>query len=191
MANRSDNFNRADNASSIGTPSDSGGAWTVTGGTWGILSNNIYRSAGSGYSAAYLNSAVSTGVVSAKITGAASSGIAMRIVDGSNFVWLQCLSGSVYLWKRVSGSFTQMGPTSSGFTTNDVFTLEVDASGNWIAKKNGTSIITHTDNVHSSATGVGFVWESNSATWDDFSFTEAGGGGGPSIAVKAFRIIHG
>lgn len=184
MANRSDNFNRANDSGSIGTPSDGGSVWTVSAGTWGITSNTIYRSAGSGYSVAYLDAGVSTGVVSAKFTSLASSGIAMRIVDGSNFVWLQLTGGLAYLWKRVSGSFTQLGSTfSGGFTTNDVFSLEVDASGNWIAKKNGTSIITATDNVHSTATGVGFAWESNSATWDDFSFTEAGGGGGSSIAA--------
>lgn len=173
MANRSDNFNRSDNASAIGTPSDGGGAWSTTAGTWGIISNSIYRSAGSGYSAAYLDSAVSAGTLSAKLTSAASSGIAIRIVDGSNFVWLQLTGGLVYLWKRVSGSFTQLGSTySGGYTTGDTFSIAVDASGNWTAKKGSTTIITATDNVHSTGTGVGFVFESNSATWDDLSFTE-------------------
>lgn len=191
MANRSDNFNRADNSSAIGTPSDGGGGWTTTAGTWGILSNAIYRSAGSSYSVAYLDAGVSTGVVSAKFTGLASSGIAMRIVDGSNFVWLQLTGGLTYLWKRVSGSFTQLGSTfSGGFTTNDVFSLEVDASGNWIAKKNGTSIITATDNVHSTATGVGFAWESNSATWDDFNFVDGSSGPTDPLLIRGMSFLQ-
>lgn len=174
MANRTDNFNRANDSSSIGTPSDSGGAWSVTGGTWGITSNTLYRSAGTGYSAAYLDSGVSAGTITATFSALASSGIAMRIVDGSNFVWLQLLSGTIYLWKRVSGTFTQLGSSyGGGYNVGDSFSLTVDSSGNWTAKRNGSTIITATDNVHNTATGVGFVYESNASQWDDLSFAEA------------------
>lgn len=173
MANRSDNFNRADSATSIGAPSDGGSGWTVSAGTWGITGNTLYRASGSGYAVAYLDAGVSAGTVSAKMTAAASAGIAMRVADGTNFVWLQCTGGTVYLWKRVAGTFTQLGSTySGGYTTGDTFSLTVDSAGNWVAKKNSTSIITATDNVHNTATGVGFGWESNSATWDDFGFAE-------------------
>jgi hypothetical protein len=94
MADRSDNFTRADSASSIGSPSDGGGAYTLgstgaTAPTFGISSNQGYLvSAGSGECTLVLDAGVSNATTSVKFSGLGGLtqiiGLAARWVDEDN-----------------------------------------------------------------------------------------------------------
>lgn len=179
MANRSDNFNRANNASAIGSPSDGGGTWTTANGTFGITANTFYRSVGAGYGFAWLDAAATAGTVSGLYSAAGGSGLIARVIDANNLFYLELNGGSIGLYKRLAGTFTQVGSTYwGGYNVGDSISLTVDSAGNWTAKRNATTIITGTDNAHSSATSWGIGVTTNGAQWDDLSFADPADGSG-------------
>lgn len=183
MANRSDNFNRANNASAIGSPSDGGGTWTTANGTFGITANTFYRSVGAGYGFAWLDAAATAGTVSGLYSAAGGSGLIARVIDANNLFYLELNGGSIGLYKRLAGTFTQVGSTYwGGYNVGDSISLTVDSAGNWTAKRNATTIITGTDNAHSSATSWGIGVTTNGAQWDDLSFADPAVGSGAALA---------
>jgi hypothetical protein len=180
LANRSDDFNRAD-AGSLGSPSDGGSAWVVVSGTWGISTNRGYKSASFGTNqSAYLEASASNGTVTGTIGGIASTsypGLHIRFADDSNMVLVQCDTTFLKLWKIVAGTATQLGSTYSGtVAVNDVIALSANASNSLTIKQNGTTRVGPvTDSAGASNTKSGLRCYSNSAataSWDDFAFTE-------------------
>src|SRR5690349_20217898 len=110
MTNRTDDFNRADNASALGTPSDSGGGWTVGAGTYGINGNKAYESAGSSLTACWLEASISDCDVQATLsTVSAALGVVSRAADNNNYLFGGSNSGTgLSMFKRVAGSFTSL-----------------------------------------------------------------------------------
>lgn len=178
MADRSDNFDRA-NSTSLGTPSDGGSAWAGSSSTYGTTSNQAYLSGSAGWNTAvWLEASSATG--HAQITyisgTSVNSGILARIVDAQNFILGQFTGTAFFIFKRVAGTFTQIGPSFSGtLTANDV--IRITASGNSLSLQvNGITRISGTDAAHNTATKWGFVENNgNSIRYEDFSFTDAGG----------------
>lgn len=131
--NRTDTFTRADNASAIGSPSDGGSAWQVTG-TWGISGNAAYNSGGDSPGLAWLEANTANIDLSVPIeNGELRQGIAFRVADASNFLFVfnDPDDPRVRLYSRVAGSDTLLGsympPSGPGFP--GALTLRVVADG--------------------------------------------------------------
>lgn len=189
MANRSDNFNRADSTTALGTPSDGGSDWVAASGTWGITSNKSYKvGSGSTFEAAYLEASTSSADVQATNTGLGSTGLCCRLSNNSNFIFGQVISGTAYIWKRVAGTFTQIGSTYTGtIVAGDVWKLTCDASNNLKLYQNGVQRVSGTDAAGSTNTKHGFCDFSggSSVNWDNFSITDTAGGGANFLTLSA------
>lgn len=135
----SDDFNRADNASSLGAN------WTAQTGTWGINTNAAFTSTSGAmayWSAASFNSDQSSECVVTNPSGQVWFGPAVRCQSGA----LSCYSlyedsngGTFTLSKFVGGAETILGTSSQTFSSPD--TLKVDATGTTITPTvNGAGI---------------------------------------------------
>jgi hypothetical protein len=193
MANRSDNFNRADNASALGTPSDAGSDWTAIAGTWGVGSNVARKvNATDGQDIAVLDSGtanVEAQVTFSTLSADAGPGLVARLVDSSNYLLVQCRggnSGSAYLelYKFVSGTPTSLGTYNTIVSAGDVVKLRCDGDSLTVYR-NGSSVIGPvTESAHNTATkhGIQAYWAGSGASsgtytarHDDFSITDIGG----------------
>lgn len=136
-----DTFNRAD-AATLGT-SSSGHTWTVhTADTWSIASNVAQPPSIGGYSVASLDAGAADADITVTIqpgaAGGVDIGLAARVVDNDNFVFLDVSkSGANYVtrtFQRVSGSFTGLttllGPPLTGVSGQPAtFTLRLVVTG--------------------------------------------------------------
>lgn len=174
--NRSDTFDRADTSSAIGTPSDAGSAWSQISGTWGIASNLAYESSTQTQAICVLESSEANGDVQATASVISNCGIVARVSDDSNYILMEVQVNQVRVFKKVAGSFTQLGSTYSGTVSNgDVLKLSVDGSNNIIAHTNGTARVTTSDSHNSTATQHGIRSHLDTSNrLNDFSFTGAG-----------------
>lgn len=112
----SDSFDRADNASSLGS-TDTGQAWTANSGTWGIGSNRAVPP-----NAASANATVDAGALAVTVSltcippasGNIDVAIIARYVDANNYIFLDVSkSGSV----QVSRTFSRVGGANTGITS--------------------------------------------------------------------------
>jgi hypothetical protein len=186
VANRTDNFNRADSSAALGTPSDGGSAWVsqFSGGGvgWGISGNkgyDQYDAGGTGI--ATLDSSSADTTVQATLSAVGNEiGLVARFSDTSNYLFIRARSSDGYtLFKRVAGSATSLGNYAGTPANGDVLALVMSGSSLTV-QVNGVSRITATDSFNNTATLHG-LWAFNayttSARWDDFSITDPGGGG--------------
>lgn len=188
MTSRSDNFTRADSSSSIGTPSDAGSAWVVTAGsTWGITTNRGYKvSAAGSFDVAYLEASTTSADAQATFVTLGNSGLVVRFKNDNNFIMGQITAGNAYIWKRVAGTFTQIGSTYTGSTPNgDTWKLSVNGSNNLVLSQNGTSRVTGTDAFNSTQTKHGLMQYDATGVFDDFSITDTAGGGAYTLTAAA------
>lgn len=195
MTDRTDNFNRANVATSLGTPSDGGTDWACNFTDWGISSNQAHNTeAGVDWHPAILESSVSAVEVQATLTALAdglNAAMCGRYADDNNYIRLQLVagaSGTIKLTKRVAGTETQLGSTYTGaVAVNDVFKLRMDSANLLTAYQNGVSRVSATDAAGAANTRHGLI-AFDPESWDDFSITEivAGGGGIPSRARTIF-----
>lgn len=181
MGARSDNFTRANNAGTIGSPSDGGAAWAeFAGNTWGISSNQGYCASGAANAVAGLQTtSITDMVVQATIaTVGTNFGVVARAADDQNFLLFQWLSGTGYrFFKRVAGAFTSLHATVAGTPSNgDVFRIE--CSGNSITfKLNGSDILggAVTESAGNTNTYGGLYASSDTAArFTTFSITQFG-----------------
>lgn len=131
----SDNFNRTDNASSIGI-SSSGQAWNVVTGTWGISSNEGYVASDTPLSIITTPVlATSDYTISMKLRGDIASGVSFRefaiilkYIDSSNYLILNFVAGIIYLFDKASGAVgsSVSTPTESGVN----YVLKAICNGN-------------------------------------------------------------
>lgn len=187
MANRADNANRANVSSLSGSvPSDGGSAWVDATSAVAINSNEFAPVNAFAWAPANLETSTAVGKVSFIVRALGNSGFGFRYVDASNFWLIQVQSGSLGLFKRVSGTFTQYGSTYTGtISAGDSIEVEVTAGNVWTVKQNGTTRINPgtADSAHSSATKVCLAGFSGSARYDDLVFTDTAGGGAQTVAI--------
>lgn len=185
MGNRSDDFNRADTTNAIGNPSDGGAAWSQTSGTWGISTNRGYESGGGGQRVCVLEA--SSAVVDVQVTMAvkgSDAGIVWRLADDSNYMLgtFEAVAGNMKMFKKVAGSFTQLGSSATGLTlaNNDVVKGSVTSGNAHTLYLNGVAKVgPQTDAAGSANTKHGIRANGDTAArFDDFSITDNGGGGG-------------
>lgn len=80
-----DSFDRANNASALGSPSITGGPYTVRVGTWGIIDNRAYTSVSTSGSVATFPAAIDVSLeATLPIATTTSQGFVVRWVDNSN-----------------------------------------------------------------------------------------------------------
>lgn len=202
-ATRWDRFTRANNSGPLGTPSDGGSAWLDTsaiggGALFGINGNQAYDAFDSGGNlASTLDSGSSDTAVQVTLaTFADQMGLSARATDSNNYLFIRAYSGLGYdLFKRVAGASTNLGSYSTTPASGDV--LKLDMSGSSLTVYvNGVSRITATDGFNSTATKHGlWAYSANftAARWDNFSITDLGGGGGPTIVPQHYypRLLGG
>lgn len=197
MTNRTDNFNRADSGSAMGTPSDGGSAWVPYGTSqWGITSNQGYKVAtNTANEAAVLESSVSAVDIQATVAAVGSQGGNGPIGRGSSdtdYILTQWLGGSTYIFKKVGGSFTQLATTAGSLSAGDVLKLRCDSSNNLTSYRNGSSVITATDAAGSTNTQHGLGANGGGLTqailWDDFSITAIVAAGTVAPPARAFPL---
>lgn len=188
MTNRADNFNRANNSSAVGTPSDAGSDWVELTSNCGILSNGIYGAGGAATNLSYLETSESDGTVEITIGGASGGnyGLVFRLSDASNY-WVFRLLPAIDLFQLgdfQAGSFTERDSAAQNPVAADV--ISVVFSGTSIsAKVNGIEVCSFTSSFNQSATKVGFVTYGDiGELCDNFSFTGGGGGG----ATRGFLV---
>lgn len=148
-----DSFDRADNASTAGSM-DTGQAWAVSGGTWGISGNALYAPGGSG--TITMNSALSDCTIKTTLLSYASvSRIVMRQTDISNRLILTASGLSWGLYKTVSNTSTLIGSYGALPTNGDK--IKCVLSGSTISIYiNGVLAITTTETFNQTATNHGF-----------------------------------
>lgn len=183
MSSRSDDFNRADSSSALGTPSDGGSAWVANAGTWGITGNRAYKVANDiNWEAAHLEASTTQVEVQATAQTVGNSALIVRLADNSNFIMGQVRSGNLDIWKRVGGTFTQIGTTYAGaISSGDVIKLTVDGANLISLYQNGTLRKSGTDSTGSANTKHGLLVYSVSSRWDDFSITDTAGAAAASL----------
>jgi hypothetical protein len=196
MANRADTFNRADTSVALGTPSDSGSAWSELSGTWGIESNQARKvTAADGQHIAVLESNAADVEVQCTfpvLNSTADAGLIVRCVDSSNYLLIAIRGAGgtrLELYTRIAGAETLI---AAGDGTNVTAGCVVKVSAN------GSTINVYVDGVLAlgpqtvasltTATQHGiraYLGASGSSTGtagavrhDDFSITDLAGGGG-------------
>jgi hypothetical protein len=177
VANRADNYNRADSATALGTPSDGGSAWVAQAGTWGIASNTGYSVTTTIQSTAVLDSGSSNvDVVVTTPTVGTDLGVIARAADTSNYLLFAWTSGTGYrLFKNVGGTFIQLGSTVTGTQgTGDTLEIKADSSNAITGYHNGSAIVGPvTESVGATNTKHGIRSHSETTTrFDDFSITD-------------------
>lgn len=198
MANRSDNFNRADESVSgtLGTPSDSSGAYTYNAtAAWLIASNTAGMALGGNIATAALDAGAANAEVQVTIATTGNNGyfgLCARYVDTSNYlVAIQIVGGGLYIYRMTSGSLVQLGSYSSTPANGDVLKFVVD--GNDIsAYLNGTlriGPITETQGNTSTLHGL-FGYADGVVRFDDLTITDLGGGGGSAVP-KILQLMMG
>lgn len=176
-----DNFNRADNGSSLGTASD-GVAWQVFGDRYQYLAGNGGCAYQGGLGVAYRE--VSTANFTMQVTillnqiGAIpnGSGPTFRVANATDYWAVVALSGGWALQKNVSGTFSTPTGGQSTATPAAGDVLKVVTSGSTITLYvNGTQKAMVTDSFNSTATKVGLGGWSASGSYgvkiDDLTVT--------------------
>jgi hypothetical protein len=193
--NRSDNFNRADTASAIGTPSDGGSAWSVLFGTWGIVGNQGYESSGGVQTIAVLESSSSEGEVAVTIStfpaATKSAGVFARATTWGNgfyFEFLNDFGGYLRFYKMVGGTGSVIAQANTGISAGDRISLAFTAANVWTPKVNGVASSLggsppYVDSFNSTATKHGlWNYETTATRFEDFAFTDSAA---PPPAVPA------
>jgi hypothetical protein len=172
MANRTDNFNRA-NESPLGTPSDAGAAWVSVSGTIAVVSNVGAVTAAEAIS--YLEASTADGDVVAKIvTGLTSSHILGRVTDTNNFLLITAANATTLtLFKKVASNWTEVISVGSLTLALDD-TIGIRMAGNQVTMlHNGSTVgAAQTVNDFTAVTKHGIRFD-NSGSVDDFAFTAA------------------
>jgi hypothetical protein len=165
----SDSFNRA-NSGSLGS-ADTGQAWSLLAGTFGITSNQASGTNGV-QSHATIDAGISDCTVAVDavvfVPSIGETGMCFRATDTNN-LWITNTTG---LFKRVAGSFTSMG--SFAYVAGDRISAVLSGSS-IVMKKNGVTILSVTDSFNSTATKHGLRVNSDGTSvsrWDNFLVTK-------------------
>lgn len=196
MASLADNFNRADNASSLGSTSTGSVPWSALAGVWGIFTNRARSTTSGAVTIAVVDCGSADGSVKVTVaarTGADQPGLALRMATNGNGYLLESGNGSskATLFKGVSGTYTVLAQSAANlqFSAGDV--IEVVLAGSSITcKRNGSTIITATDSTYNAVTKHGLYYFGGAGTreLDDFSYIEPAFG---DAAAHAWTALDG
>lgn len=123
----SDNFDRADSATTVGNP-QIGPTPTAVNGVWGILGNRLYRADGTttnqvvGWDVGVADCAVQIRL--AVIDGNGGPGVCVRVADADNCLY----TGTTTLVSRVAGVNSNLTTFSATFVAGDTVRVEMRGS---------------------------------------------------------------
>ncbi len=165
----SDNFNRANNPSSLGVTSTGASAWVDKLGTWGIISNTAYCSTHAGSDVTVVNCGAADCTVSVDLPVAGNGGLIFRYVDASNYFVVS--NGGQSIDKFTAGVLSNvLGYYAVGSNGDNI---EVVLAGSSITlNRNGVLLGNFTDTDHLTATQHGLANNSSTtARFDNFEIT--------------------
>lgn len=178
-ANRYDDFDRANNATSAGTPSDGGTPWVVfRGGPWGISGNRLYHTTVLDTSVIAMLGTSRNVRVGAYFYGPFTTmGVVARLADADNFLLMYALSNQVFLTKNVAGVFTPLA--NSGIITinsGDRFEMSADAANLITCYRNSVSLFSIVEAAGSSNLyhGLNSNDDTTQPRWDNFTIYNLG-----------------
>lgn len=184
MPNRSDNFNRANNALTMGTPSDSGSPWIATYPdatcTWGIASNQAYYTGASGTSITLLESFLSDANISVKVASpfvaGTNRGIAFRATDVNNHFRFTVNATAMGVSRYTAGSFVSIGSFTGAQASGDIYRILCSGTSISIYQNEVLRIGPLINSNYVNVTKHGLVVSETSHVnrWDDFSITSIG-----------------
>lgn len=171
-----DDFNRADNATSMGN-AVTGQAWLPTSGNFGIDSNQAYCSRASGSAFCVVDSGASDCVITIEVpivykNSTSSTRIVFRATDANNIMWLASRSAISYNWGIVminGGVATTPYALDCVANNDDVVKITLNGSSVRISV-NGTEYLNETITFNATATkhGIGSA-SSYLSRYDNFS----------------------
>jgi hypothetical protein len=166
----SDNFNKSDSAASLGS------GWTVSGGTWGISSNQAYLvTGGSSDVVAYMEANQADNIaieVDMPIIVNGQSRITWRVQDNDHYFVIQPTNATTSaIYRRIgAGSWATINSSVTAAITNGT-KIRVELTGSTHkVYVNGSLVSTFTDTNYQTATkhGIGLLG-SNVARFDNFA----------------------
>lgn len=165
----SDNFNRANSTTTLGSAS-TGQAWTAIRGTWGVTSNAAYNVTHADDDVVLINAGTGKNDqrVTCKVTPAAGLIVRSDSTQANCYMWYISNGGGT-LYKRVSGSYNNIGTVSGTINPGD--TCEMQIAGTAITiRVNGLQIYSGTDSTITTGTYSGMRSAGDGgAIWDDFN----------------------
>jgi hypothetical protein len=153
-----DSFNRANNGATLGT-ADTGQAWTNQVGVLGVNSNTCYPATLSANEAlATLDSTITDVKVKLTPTTMSTAGrfasVVGRYADNNNYYLAQTDTSNSQLYKRVAGTYTQLGSDAAAVAAGTV--LELRCVGSTISLwGNGVELVSVTDTDLTAGTNCG------------------------------------
>lgn len=190
----SDSFNRTDGALGGSTLDNAAGGtegsntWTVIGGTWAVVSNQGQHS-GTADTEMIVQSTSDVADQRVTITipvagNDHSQGPIARYASAGNYYLAHIEpGGAVQLFKRVGGSFTQLGSNGTSIVSGDELSVQCVGTAISLLINGVVDIGPITDSAHS--TGKPGIYRGDATRlFDDFLYeVDVGGGGGSAIAV--------
>jgi hypothetical protein len=122
----------------------------------------------------------------AAVLGTSTSFVCVRLTDRDNFIGFRHDGTSWQVFKRVAGTFTQLGSDYTvALTSGDIGELTANGDTitftvNSVARCLGAGV---TESFNNTETRQGVVARSAATPWIDDFYAEALGGGGPALAV--------
>lgn len=169
-----DNFNRANNASTLGTTPIGGKTWQSYGTQqWGVLDNEAYPITSSYDNPVYIDAGVSDQLafevrMSVQIS---TSQIMWRIQDANlNYFFIE----DTRIFKYNAGVFTTL-VSGLVFNSGDLIRVELRGAEHTVFQ-NGVQIAQFTDTDFLNATKFGFGTNNNDSRFDDFALMQFGSG---------------
>jgi hypothetical protein len=168
----SDSFNRADSATTLGN-AETGQTWSYSNSVsnpWGISSNQAYLVSGTN-AFAFVDSGKADVEISATFpvspTSSTVHNIIARYTDTNNHYMFQNNGSNILFYKRVSGTYTQLGTVANTPQANDV--MKVSLIGSTITLFiNGVQKAQWTDSTYTTQTKHGLQAGTNACRFDDF-----------------------
>lgn len=161
-----DTFSRPNSTSDLGI-ADTGQAWTVSSGVWGIDASRAYASTPPGE--AFVEAGIADVVVQAAITHGGDNGLVFRITGTGSFLMARFGADKVELYRKQSGTFTLLASVAYAIALGAIATLKVRAVGSAIeVYANDVLQISATEPFQATVTRHGLYAGTGAARWDDF-----------------------
>ena len=161
--------------------SGSASNWTASSGTWAVVSDGtqVYKQTSESNEAvstagsiSWTNYTVEGKVKLYDLPSTAASGLIARYSDSNNYYMLRLhQSGQLQLYKKVGGTFTQLGATTVSLSANTIYTLKLGLNGSSLTGYlNGSPLISASDS-SLSAGKIGLRTYIQTASFDDITVT--------------------
>lgn len=165
-----DGFNRANNNTSLGV-SETGQAWQVLQGAWGIASNTAMSLTTTGFARVVIESGSSNCIISCTLSANydGATRLIFRCTDANNEYVFNSSAGTYVLGKRVNGTYSIRGTYLYTPVNGDIIKVVLTDSNIKVYLNNNILMFNVTDTFNQNATKHGLCsYNSNLPRWDDY-----------------------